>query len=238
MANDTELPDPTRLDLIRTKLFTAVLGDVMDARGLTRQFLPPEIRALDPDMVIAGYAMPVLEADCCGDVEGQRDGQGEGQGGRSNPFGLMLRALDELKQDEVYICTGGTPRYALWGELMSTRAKTLGAAGAVVDGYHRDTNGIRRLGFPVFSYGSYAQDQRVRGRVIDYRCPIEFANGARVDPGDVIVGDIDGVLVIPRARADEIVSAALEKVEGEEAVRLMIERGESTEAIFGKTGIM
>ena len=99
MANDTEIPDPTRLDLIRTKLFTAVLGDVMDARGLTRQFLPPEIRALDPDMVIAGYAMPVLEADCCGDMEGRR----EGQGGRSNPFGLMLRALDELKQNEVYI---------------------------------------------------------------------------------------------------------------------------------------
>jgi regulator of RNase E activity RraA len=230
VANDANSLDPKRLELIRTKLFTAVLGDVMDARGLTRQFLPPEIRALDPDMVIAGYAMPVLEADCCGDVEGQ--------GGRANPFGLMLRALDELKANEVYICTGGSPRYALWGELMSTRAQTLGAAGAVVDGYHRDTRGIRRLGFPVFSYGSYAQDQRVRGRVIDYRCPIEFGNGVRVDPGDVIVGDIDGVLVIPRARADEIVSAALEKVEGEEAVRLMIERGESTEAIFGKTGIM
>jgi regulator of RNase E activity RraA len=230
VANDTEVLDPKRLELIRTKLFTAVLGDVMDTRGLTRQFLPPEIRALDPDMVIAGYAMPVLEADCCGDVEGQ--------GGRANPFGLMLRALDELKANEVYICTGGSPRYALWGELMSTRAQTLGAAGAVVDGYHRDTRGIRRLGFPVFSYGSYAQDQRVRGRVIDYRCPIEFGNGVRVDPGDVIVGDIDGVLVIPSARADEIISAALEKVEGEEAVRLMIERGESTEAIFGKTGIM
>jgi regulator of RNase E activity RraA len=230
MANDTDILDLKRLELIRTKLFTAVLGDVMDTRGLTRQFLPPEIRALDPDMVIAGYAMPVLEADCCGDVERQ--------GGRSNPFGLMLRALDELKRDEVYICTGGSPRYALWGELMSTRAQTLGAAGAVIDGFHRDTRGIRRLGFPVFSYGSYAQDQRVRGRVIDYRCPIEFGNGARVDPGDVIVGDIDGVLVIPRARADEIVSAALEKVEGEEAVRLMIEKGESTEAIFGKTGIM
>ena len=230
MANDTEMVDPKRLELIRTKLFTAVLGDVMDTRGLTRQFLPPEIRALDPDMVIAGYAMPVLEADCCGDVEGQ--------GGRANPFGLMLRALDELKANEVYICTGGSPRYALWGELMSTRAQTLGAAGAVVDGYHRDTKGIRRLGFPVFSYGAYAQDQRVRGRVIDYRCPIEFGNGVRVDPGDVIVGDIDGVLVIPSTRADEIISAALEKVEGEEAVRLMIERGESTEAIFGKTGIM
>jgi len=71
VGNDTENIGPKRLELIRTRLFTAVLGDVMDTRGLTRQFLPPEIRALDPDMVIAGYAMPVLEADCCGDVEGQ-----------------------------------------------------------------------------------------------------------------------------------------------------------------------
>ena len=78
MANDADSLDPKRLELIRTKLFTAVLGDVMDTRGLTRQFLPPQIRALDPDMVIAGYAMPVLEADCCGDVEGQGGGPRRG----------------------------------------------------------------------------------------------------------------------------------------------------------------
>jgi regulator of RNase E activity RraA len=234
VVSHTDILDPIKLDVIRTKLFTAVLGDVMDTRGLTRQFLPPEIRALDPDMVVAGYAMPVLEADCCGDVEGQ----GRQGGGRANPFGLMLRALDDLKRDEVYICTGGSPRYALWGELMSTRARTLGAAGAVVDGFHRDTRGIRGLGFPVFSHGAYAQDQRVRGRVIDFRCAIEFGNGARVNPGDVIVGDIDGVMVIPRVHAADIVSLALEKVEGEEAVRRMIEQGERTEDIFGRTGIM
>src|SRR4051812_7046568 len=158
MANDTDILDPKRLELIRTKLFTAVLGDVMDARGLTRQFLPPEIRALDPDMMIAGYAMPVLEADCCGDVEGQ--------GGRSNPFGLMLRALDELKRDEVYICTGGSPRYALWGELMSTRAQTLGAAGAAGGGYHPDTPGVRRPGFPGLSLRAHVQGPRGRGGVL------------------------------------------------------------------------
>src|SRR5918995_2790900 len=215
---------------IRRALFTAVVGDVMDTMGLLRQFLPPQIKPLRNDMVVTGRALTVLEADVF--VESHDP---SGTDFVSEPFGLMFRALDDLKAEEVYICTGGSPRYALWGELMSTRAQTLGAAGAVVDGYHRDTRGIRRLGFPVFSYGSYAQDQRVRGRVIDYRCPIEFGNGARVDPGDVIVGDIDGVLVIPHTRADEIISAALEKVEGEEAVRLMIERGESTEAIFGKT---
>lgn len=235
MATGTDI-----FDTIRTRLFTAVLGDVMDTRGLTRQFLPPAIRPIDsdtvPDRVIAGRAMPVLEADCCGDVE-WRGAVGEGAG-KPNPFGLMLRALDELKRDEIYVCTGGSPRYALWGELMSTRARALGAAGAVVDGFHRDTLGIRKLGFPVFSHGSYAQDQRMRGRVIDFRCPIEFGNGVRIDPGDVIVGDIDGVLVIPGDHAADIVALALEKVEGEESVRQMIERGERTEDIFGKTGIM
>ena len=121
----------------------------------------------------------------------------------------MFRALDELRPGEVYICTGSSLRYALWGELMSTRARRVGAAGAVVDGFHRDTRGILDLGFPVFSRGSYAQDQRVRGRVVDFRCPIEFGNGVRVCPGDVIVGDLDGVLAIPEDRLEEIVRLAL-----------------------------
>lgn len=215
---------------IRSKLFTAVIGDVMDAQGLTRQFLPPSIRALTPDMVIAGRAMPVLEADCLGDVVAHT--------GKADGFGLMFRALDELRPSEVYICTGASLRYALWGGLMSTRAKLLGASGAVLDGFHRDTREILQLGFPVFSQGAYAQDQRLRGRVIDFRCPIELGNGIRVDPGDVIVGDIDGVLTIPAAHAEEIVRLALEKVEGEEMVRGMIERNEPTGAIFEKTGIM
>jgi regulator of RNase E activity RraA len=84
----------------------------------------------------------------------------------------MLEALDDLKPNEVYICTGGSPRYALWGELMSIRAMHCGAAGAVLDGYSRDTRGILKLGFPTFSHGSYAQDQNPRGKVVDYRVPI------------------------------------------------------------------
>src|SRR5207244_7769901 len=114
------------------------------------------------------------------------------------PFGLMLDALDDLKPNEVYICTGGTPRYALWGELMSTRAIHCGAAGAVLDGFSRDTRGILKLGFPTFSLGSYAQDQNPRGTVVDYRVPIELS-GTRVEAGDIAVGDVDGVSVVPRA---------------------------------------
>ena len=86
-------------------------------------------------------------------------------------FGLMLEALDDLKRDEDYICSGASPTYALWGELMSTRATKLGATGAVVNGYSRDTRGILKMNFPSFSWGNYAQDQAPRGKVIDFRVP-------------------------------------------------------------------
>ena len=224
------MDDNALFGTIRERLFTAVIGDVMDRHGLTRQFLPPEIRALDPDSVLAGRAMPVLEADCFGDAIGHS--------GEADPFGLMLRALDDLGPGEVYVATGGSPRYALWGGLMSTRAQSLGAHGAVMDGFHRDTREIRKLGFPVFSRGAYAQDQRLRGRVIDFRCTVEFRNGVRVAPGDVIVGDIDGVMVIPREHVQDIVRRSVEKVAGEEEVRRAILQGERTEAVFARTGIM
>jgi regulator of RNase E activity RraA len=121
---------------------------------------------------------------------------------------------------------------------MSTRARHLGAQGAVLGGFHRDTREILELGFPVFSTGSYAQDQRLRGRVIDFRCPIEFENGVQVRPGDLIVGDVDGVLAVPRDHVADIVRLALAKVDGEDRVRSMINAGESTAGIFEKTGIM
>ena len=213
--------------LIREQLFTAVIGDVMDSLGLTRQFLPPEIRGLKPEMTVIGRAMPVLEADLA-----------DGDDWSNDAFGLMFRALDDLKRGEVYICTGASPLYALWGGLMSTRAMSLGAVGAILDGYHRDTREILNLDFPVFSSGAYAQDQRLRGRVVDFRCDIEFGNKCRVAPGDLIVGDVDGVLVVPKASVEEVLQAALAKVSGEENVRRSILKGERTEDIFRRTGIM
>lgn len=228
-AQDTGVSQADLFESIRSSLYTAVVGDVMDAMGLTIQFLPPRIRALVPGTIIAGRAMTVLEADCASDVGGQ---------GAAAPFGLMFEALDDLRKDEIYICTGGSPSYALWGGLMSTRAAKLGAAGAVLDGFHRDTREILSLGFPVFSTGSYAQDQRVRGRVIDYRCPIRFDNGCRVESGDLVIADIDGVVVVPAAHENAVLEAAFAKVRGESDVRDMILAGETTTAIFAKTGIM
>lgn len=218
--------------LAKRELFTAVVGDVLDKLGLLHQFLPPRLQPLRGDMVAIGRAMPVLEADVFGEAETSSNNPA-----LAKPFGLMLEALDDLKPNEIYICTGGSPRYALWGELMSTRATKLGAAGAVVDGYSRDTPGILQSGFPTFSSGRYAQDQGPRGKVLDFRLPIEI-EGVRIQPGDIVFGDLDGVLVVPQEIEEEAFNKAIEKARGEQLVRKAIEDGMSACEAFATFGIM
>jgi regulator of RNase E activity RraA len=136
--------DQALFQRIQEELYTAVVGDVMDRSGLVHQFLPPEIMPLRNDMFLVGRAMPVLAEDLPVEETVRQE--------QDTPFGLMLEALDDLKPGEVYICVGSSPHYALWGELMSTRAAKLGSSGAVLEGYSRDTVGILRLNFPTFSY--------------------------------------------------------------------------------------
>lgn len=224
--------DEELFDLARRELFTAVVGDIMDKLGFLRQFLPPQIQPLRPDLMVIGRAMTALEADVF-----EESAAPSGNPVMEKPFGLMLEALDDLKPNEVYVCTGASPRYALWGELMSARAIKLGAAGAVVDGYLRDTHGILAQGFPAFAYGSYAQDQGPRGKVIDFRMPLEIG-GVRLRSGDIVFGDIDGVLVVPREAEREIFMGAIEKARGEKLVQKAIEEGMSASDAFKTFGIM
>ncbi len=232
MTTTTWTDDAEQFAAMRRELFTAVIGDILDTLDCRHQFLPPSLQPLRADMVVIGRAMPVLEADYfeSADVPGQ-------SGFSRQPFGLMFEALDNLKPHEVYVATGGSPAYALWGELMSTRALHLGAAGAVVNGYSRDTHGILRLNFPTFSMGRYAVDQRPRGKVIDYRVAVEIA-GVRIAPGDLICGDVDGVVVIPRTVESEVIARSFEKVRKENLVRSAIEAGMSTVEAFAKFGVM
>lgn len=225
--------DDDLFSIVRRELFTALVGDVLDKLGYYHQFLPPQIKPLCREMVIIGRAMPVLEAD----VFSERQVETHGPELMKKPFGLMFEALDSLKPNEVYICTGSSPKYALWGGLMSTRAIALKGAGAVLDGYSRDTNEILRLGFPTFSMGTFAQDQGPRGKVIDYHIPIEFG-GIRVRPGDIVFGDLDGVVIVPKEVEEEVFSGAIEKARGEKLVKQALEQGMSTVDAFAKYGIM
>ncbi len=225
--NDKEL-----FGIAKKELFVALVGDVLDKLGFQHQFLPPALKPLSTEFVVIGRAMPVLEADVFSEVVEDTNNPL-----MKKPFGIMFEALDSLKEDEVYICAGASPRYALWGGLMSTRAMKLKAAGAVVNGYSRDTNEILHLNFPTFSFGGYAQDQGPRGKVIDYRVPIEV-DGVRVNPGDIVYGDRDGVLIVPQEVAEEAFTGAIEKARGEQLVKKALEEGMSTVDAFSKFGIM
>lgn len=219
-----------RLAPFHDELFTCVVGDVMDSMGRFHQYLPPQIRPVKEGMRVIGRAKTVLEADCHGRNLAHED--------RDHAFGLMFDALDSMQAGEVYICTGASANYACWGELMSTAAMHRGAAGAVIEGYSRDTEGVRALNFPSFSMGFYGQDQCVRGRVIDYDCPIEFSNKVLVNPGDIVFGDIDGVVIIPKEIEKEVIEQALEKVRSENMVRKLIQEGMPTREVWNKYGVM
>ncbi len=224
--------DEELFKITRNELFTALVGDILDQNGFLHQFLSARIKPLDPCMVVIGRAMPVLEADISDVVI--EPGQNPAL---DKPFGLTFHALDDLKPNEVYICAGASHKYALWGGLMSNRAMKLKAAGAVMDGYSRDTPEILSLGFPTFSAGTYAQDQGPRGKVIDYRVPINF-NGIPVNPGDIVFGDRDGVVIVPRKVEQEVFSGAIEKARGEKKVRKALEGGMGAVEAFEKFGIM
>src|SRR6202049_2996643 len=154
---------------IQRELFTVVVGDVMDKIDLQHQFLPPQIQPLRHDMVVIGRAMPVLSVDVVAEkIPGSANKLIE------KAFGLMLEARDDLRTNEVYVNTGSSPRNALWGELMSTRARKLGSRGAVLNGYVRDTKAILNMDFPTFGFGSYGPDSAPRHKVADFRIPVEI----------------------------------------------------------------
>lgn len=229
--------DEELLALIKEKLYTPVVGDILDQMGYCHQFLPAYIKPLET-MVSAGVYADRREKDCqpklagyaCTVLENDVYGQPE------KPFGLLTEALDQLRPNDIYIATGAH-NSALWGELLTAAAKKRGAVGAVLDGYSRDTPQVLSQKFPVFCSATWAQDSSVRTYVCDFRCTIEIGQ-VTIHDGDLIFGDIDGVLVIPREIQDEVLERALIKASGEKKVRNAIENGMSATEAFATFGIL
>ena len=115
---------------------------------------------------------------------------------------------------------------------MTASAKARGAVGAVLDGYTRDTAMVLEQDFPVFCSGTWAQDSSIRTYVFDYRCDIEIGQ-VTVHDGDIVFGDVDGVLIIPREIAEEVVKASTEKT-----MRRAIENGMPVTDAFEKFGVL
>jgi regulator of RNase E activity RraA len=222
--------DESLFKLIQTELFSSVIGDVLDTLGFEHQFLPPDLKPNKPEIFLTGRALTVQETDCS-TIDGHIKEE-------QTAFGKMFDALDAIQPGDIYVCTGSKEPYACWGELMSTRAKLLGGRGAVVEGYSRDTKGVWKLDFPSFSKGFYGQDQKFRGEVTDWNCPITFSSGVTVTPGDLIIGDIDGIVVVPKQIEKEAITAALQKVRAESMVAKKIREGMPTREVWSTYGVM
>jgi regulator of RNase E activity RraA len=204
-------------------LTSSLLGDVCDAHGRYHQFLPPQLKCIDPLLTLTGRAMPVITYDVFAPQQ--------------RPFGLLTEALDQLQMGEVYIGGGGLMRNASWGELLTVTAKGRGAVGAILDGWHRDTRAVLNEQWPVFSRGSYGQDAGARSQVIDYRAPVEMG-GVFIEPGNLLVGDADGVVVVPRDIEHEVIEEALDKFQKEAQVRSAIRSGVPSSQVWAQYGVL
>ena len=189
------------LSELKEVLYSGVVADILDSMGVRRNSLEYGLRPLDNDYKVLGRAFTVLAADVYEIPE--------------EPYKLELESVDKVGPDEVIVAsTNGSTSSGFWGELLTTRSMQNGCVGAVIDGYTRDAKRILDLKFPLFVRGHCPLDSKGRTDVIAYQVPIEI-RGIPVNPGDYIFGDIDGVVVIPAAIADEVFEKCLEKIEGE-----------------------
>ena len=215
------------IEELRRLLYTPVLSDVLDSFGLMHQALRPFVRPIDDSLVLFGRIRTGRYALASTPTAGR------------NPYILEMQLIDDLQPGEVPVlaCNGPTDTIAPWGELLSTAARARGAAGCVTDGLVRDIARIRTMGFPVFHGGIGPLDTKGRAEMIEKDTPIDIA-GTRAAPGDWIMGDVDGVVIIPAGRAEAVFRAALDKIAAEDTTRAELEAGDSLQAVFARHGVL
>jgi 4-hydroxy-4-methyl-2-oxoglutarate aldolase len=208
-------------------LYSAVLSDTLDGLGFMNQAMKPFIRPVDDSLVMMGRVRTGLYMVTYGHAAGE------------NPYELEMKLVDGLKPGDVAVlaCNGPTDRIAPWGELLSTAARARGAHGCVTDGLVRDLRHIRAMGFPVFHGGIGPLDSKGRARMAEIDTEVVCA-GVRMKSGDLIFGDIDGVVVIPRAIEAETLARAVEKVTSETATRKELQAGALLAEVYAKYGVL
>jgi 4-hydroxy-4-methyl-2-oxoglutarate aldolase len=224
VAKSTPRIDPATL---KTKLYSAVLSDVLDQLGFPRQALKPFVRPLDEASILCGFARTGLYMKRYHFPKGR------------NPYALEMDLIDSLKPGQIAVlgCDGPTDRIAPWGELLTTASMARGAVGCLMDGLVRDVRRIRELKFSVFHGGIGPLDTKGRAEMMAMDEPIEVA-GVAVAPGDFIFGDVDGVVVVPSQLTQRAIALALEKIEAEDTTREELLRGESLKAVFARHGVL
>ena len=209
-------------DLVRERLTSSVISDVLDGMGVRGQAMAADIRPLSDEMKAVGRAATMLMTD-------QYDMEKE-------TFTLQFQAIDSLKENDVMmVCSNGSERAALWGELLSTAARHRNANGAIIDGLVRDVQLIREMRFPVFAKGVRPTSSKGRVIAVDHGCPVEMG-GVHVEQGDLVVADVDGIVVVPSSVVEAVVEKALEVVDRETMTRNELRKGVGLYDVYKKYG--
>jgi 4-hydroxy-4-methyl-2-oxoglutarate aldolase len=213
------------IDDLRTQLYSAVVADALDQLGFRQQSPRVSLFPLTaPSLVLFGRCKTTLWAEMA-HVD-------------PRPYELELKAVDECRPDDVLIAAAtGSMRSGIWGELLTTAALNTGCVGAIVDGAIRDVSKISAMKFPVFARGTCVYDSLNRQRVIDIDVNVEI-DGVSFAPGDLVIADLDGIVVIPKSAEEETLRLALAKVQGENTVRDAIRQGMKATDAFRKFGIL
>jgi 4-hydroxy-4-methyl-2-oxoglutarate aldolase len=216
--------DAARLDWVAAHLYTAVLSDACDAAGFRDRALRPDVRPLDESRGLVGRAKTVVWAPMFHVPE--------------RPYDMEIAAVDSLRPGEVFVmAVGRSEEIVPWGELLSTATLARGGRGAVLDGLVRDVARIRAMGLPVFCTGRRPYDSCGRGVVVGYDVPVTL-DGVAVSPGDLVVGDADGVVIVPRAAEEEVLRRAWDKVTGENTTRAALLAGRTLADVYREHGVL
>jgi len=208
---------------IRKELYSGVVADILDEFGYRNQVMTPEIRPLRDCDVLAGRAFTCAAVDVCEIPE--------------QPYKLELETVDALSEDDVLVAATKNSFSGFWGELLTTVAKKHGAAGAVIDGYSRDTRKIREMDFPLFLSGYCPLDSKGRTELVSKQTPV-LCGGVTVCPGDIVFADFDGIVIIPSSIAEDVIEKCFEKVHGENMVRKEMLNGMSATEAYEKYHIL
>lgn len=211
-------------DTMRDKLKAAVISDILDRLGAREQAMRADIRPVYQGAIVIGRAYTVLTANIFQIID--------------DPYKREIEAVDSLKSNDVMVvCTNRSTRTCFWGELLSTAARARGARGIVIDGYTRDVAQIIAMQFPTFAAGMSVVDSAGRSIVVDHGCPVNCGD-VLVNTGDIVFGDIDGVVVIPKELEKEVIPLALEKVGKENLTRNELLKGAMLKDVYDKYGVL
>ncbi|WP_336790306.1 RraA family protein [Paenibacillus sp. MMO-177] len=224
MKEDRESIAGLSFDYLEQKLYSAVLSDVLDELGYRYQTFGKGIRLIDPGKKVSGRGF-TAQAAITYEIP-------------AAPYQKQMEAIDSIAKGEVFVVTTGAPdEAAFWGELLATACRARGGRGAIVDGLNRDTTKLLEMGFPIASRGQVPTDSKGRVNLIAFQQTIEI-DGVKIEPGDYIFADIDGIVVVPRRMEEQVIQLAIEKVEGENKVRTALQEGMLCTEAFRTFGIL